>query len=68
MCHVCVQVRYALAADTDPGVSNTFSINEITGVITLTQSLDFEQNNLYQFYAEARDLSTAPLTTNVSVT
>ena len=47
---------------------NTFSINNATGVITLTSSLDFEVENLYEFYVEARDLSAAPLTSNVSVT
>lgn len=48
-------------------VLNTFSINNETGVITLTAPLDHEQQPLYEFYIEARDLSAVPLTSNVSV-
>ena len=64
---LCVQVRYRLASDTEQGVVDTFSIDPVTGVVTLLSSLNFEDINRYQFYVEAYDLSAAPLTSNVSV-
>lgn len=48
-------------------MTRTFAINNTTGVIQLSSSLNFEDINRYEFYVEARDLSVVPLTSNVSV-
>lgn len=63
----CLQVMYRFAPGTDSVVSSTFNINVNTGVIILSLSLDFENTERYDFYVEARDLSAASLTSNVSV-
>ena len=58
---------YQFAPDTDTLVTDTFSINMNTGIITLSASLNFENLVQYTFTVEARDLSVVPLSSNVSV-
>ena len=67
MLNCYLQVEYFFVNQTEQEVTDTFAIDVSSGVITLISSLNFESRNQYEFYVEARDLSDAPLTSNVSV-
>lgn len=44
-----------------------FDLDEVTGVITVKQELNFEVISDYTFTVFARDISTSPLQTSVGV-
>ncbi len=59
---------YRLPSGSEAGILSTFSVNGQSGVITLLNSLNFEDLERYDFYVEAIDGSDVPLSSNVTVT
>ena len=56
-------VVYSLEA----GATQPFAINNVTGVISTTATLDREMQNNYVLTVEARDMATFPLSSFVQV-
>ena len=66
--HTHTQVIYSLANDTSSTTTSTFSVDQLSGVITLLQTLDFETRQQYMFQVEARDNSSIPMSSFVTIT
>ncbi|XP_072288383.1 protocadherin alpha-2-like [Eucyclogobius newberryi] len=55
------EIEYSLRESLIQGVKNTFMLNKITGEITTTGPVDFEETDHYELDAEASDKGTPPL-------
>ncbi|XP_041845622.1 protocadherin alpha-8-like isoform X31 [Melanotaenia boesemani] len=60
-------IVYSFSKSTDHNILNVFSINPITGDVTVKGLIDYEKRDKYEIEIQASDKGIAPLTTEKSV-
>ncbi|XP_054872454.1 protocadherin alpha-8-like isoform X23 [Amphiprion ocellaris] len=61
------EVIYSFSKSTNQNILNLFDISPLTGVLTITGLIDYEEKDGYEIEIEASDKGLAPLTTEKSV-
>ncbi|XP_051810294.1 protocadherin alpha-3-like [Acanthochromis polyacanthus] len=61
------EVVYSFSKSTNQNILNLFDISPLTGVLTITGLIDYEEKDGYEIEIEASDKGFAPLTTEKSV-
>uniref|UniRef100_A0A8D1BRY7 Cadherin domain-containing protein n=1 Tax=Sus scrofa TaxID=9823 RepID=A0A8D1BRY7_PIG len=60
-------IIYSFSSDLSPGLKSKFSIDPLSGEITVTGPIDFEERNAYKIRVEATDKGHLPLTGHCTV-
>uniref|UniRef100_A0A8D1BBP9 Cadherin domain-containing protein n=1 Tax=Sus scrofa TaxID=9823 RepID=A0A8D1BBP9_PIG len=60
-------IIYSFSSDLSPGLKSKFSIDPLSGEITVTGPIDFEERNAYKIQVEATDKGLPPLAGHCTV-